>query len=252
MVELQIKGNYKSFIKLKISRSKIKTDKVALIVHGLYADSGNPYSKSKLLGNKILKENIANVVYFSSSRDWSIFPSDGDLEKQQEAFKNKTFTQEVDDLLNSIQVILDQSNKLFGVKKEKLGFYIVANSMGGTVTSMLNTKFNYIDKIVLAGSGIKYGFSNLPILSTVPKESEIIKSAEKFTGNVLSLQGSKDEVVLLVSQNRLLNAYSNAKTTKKIINGANHSFSTIDGKNKVLARNLYINSIINFLCKCPQ
>ena len=117
--------------------------------------------------------------------------------------------------------------------------------MGGTVTTMLNDKFKYIDKIVLAGSGINYGFSNLPILSTVPKESEIVKSAGKFTGNVLSLQGSKDEVVPLESQNKLLTAYSSSKTTKKIINGANHSFSKINGKNKMLARNLYINSIIN-------
>lgn len=246
MIEIHIKGNYKSFVKLKISKAKIKTDKVVLMVHGLYADTGNPYSKSKLLGNKILKVNIANVVYFSSSRDWSIFPSDGNYEKQQEAFKGKTFKQEAYDIICSIQLILDQSDKLFGIQKEKLRFYIVANSIGGTIISTLKDYFKYFDKIVLCGSGTGSSSSTKPILSTCPEEKEIMSSSETFIGQVLLLQGDKDDVVPLEAQDKLLGSYKNAKTQKIVIKGANHSFSKIDGKNKILARNLYVNSIISF------
>lgn len=210
MVELHIKGNYKSFVKLKISKTKIKTDKVVLIVHGLYADTGNPYSKSKLLGNKILKE-------------------------------------EADDIIFSIQLILDQSDKLFGIQKEKLRFYIVANSVGGTIISTLKDYFKYFDKIVLCGSGTGSSSSTKPILSTCPPEKVILSSAEAFTGQVLFLQGDKDDVVPLEAQDKLLGSYKNAKAQKIVIKGANHSFSKIDGKNKILARNLYANSIANFL-----
>lgn len=76
-MNIYLKGNYKSFINLDVFKTKKKTNKVYLNVHGLYAMSGDRGSKSKFLGNRILEKNIANVVQYSSSRDWNIFPPDG-------------------------------------------------------------------------------------------------------------------------------------------------------------------------------
>src|SRR5581483_5927799 len=202
-METFLKGNFKSFIKLGVYKAKRKTNKVYLNVHGLYAMSGDIGSKSKLLGGKILESNIANVVQFSSSRAWNIFPSDGNYPKQQKAFAGKTFQQEANDLRDTIDLILDQSKLLFGVEKEKLRFYIVANSIGGTITSTLKDKFKYIDKIVLAGSGIRPSDSTKPILSTCPSEKEILDSAANFKGELLFLQGSKDDIVPIEAQNML-------------------------------------------------
>lgn len=76
-MDVFLRGNYKSFIKLGVFKTKRKTNKVLINVHGLYATSGDIGSKSKLLATKVLENNIANVVQFSSSRNWNIFPTDG-------------------------------------------------------------------------------------------------------------------------------------------------------------------------------
>ncbi len=248
-MQIYLKGNYKSFIRLDVFKAKRKTNKVYLNVHGLYAMSGDRGSKSKFLGNRIFEKNIANVAHFSSSRDWNIFPPNGTYSKQQESFKGKTFGQEAQDLRDTVDLILDQSKLLFGIEKEKLRFYIVANSIGGTVTTTLKDKFKYLDKIVLAGSGTRPSDSTKPILSTCPTEKEILDSATKFKGVLLFLQGSLDDVVPIEAQDKLFASYKHAKKEKVIVEGANHNFSKINGKDKRLAQKLYIDFVLKFLAK---
>jgi dienelactone hydrolase len=245
-MDIFLKGNHKSFVKLGVIKAKRKSNNVLIIVHGLYGQAGDPNSKSRFLGNTVLKANVAHVVYFSSSRDWGVF-KDNNWEKQVEAFKGKTFKQEADDLRDTIDLLLDQSEFLFKVKKDELKFSIIANSIGGSVISTLKDKFGFIDKIVLAGSGTGSVSSDKPILSTEPPESEILKSTSNFTGDVLSIQGGEDSTVPLESQDKLLSGYKEAKSSKIIIEGANHNFSNIFGKDKRLARKLYTNFIIKFL-----
>lgn len=248
-MDIFLKGNFKSFIKLGVFKTKKKTNNVLINVHGLYATSGDIGSKSKLLATKVLEKNIANVVQFSSSRDWNIFPTDGTWEKQVKAFGGKTFRQEADDLRDTIEFILDQSKQLFGVEKEKIRLYIVANSIGGTVTTTLNDKFKYIDKLVLAGSGTGGQGSTKPILSTCPEEKEVLSSAAKYKRELLFLQGSLDDVVPFVAQDKLYNSFKKTTKEKIIIEGANHNFTKINGENKRLAQNLYIDFILKFLTK---
>ncbi len=64
------------------------------------------------------------------------------------------------------------------------------------------------------------------------------------------LQGGKDDVVPLFSQAELFNSYSSAKyKVVDVIEGANHQFSAILGKNRKLAIKLYAERIVNFLKK---
>jgi dienelactone hydrolase len=244
-VKIYIKGNYNnSFTKLEVLKSKTPSNKVLISVHGLYGISGDRGSKSKLVGNSVLKSNLANVVQFSSSRDWSIYNSE-DRELSKQAFINKTFDQERNDLIDAIELIKQNSNELFGVDKVK--FIIVANSLGGTITSSLSNEFDNIEKIVLCGSGTGASSPNKPILSTYPAKEFITDSAKKFKGNLLFLQGSKDETVPLFSQQELFDSYKSAKKELKVIDGANHNFSSINGKSKKLACRLYIDEILRFL-----
>lgn len=246
-MEIYLKGNYKSFVKLNVFRAKKRTNKILVNVHGLYATCGNIGSKSKLLGSKILEKNIANVVHFSSSRDWSVFPSDGNFKKQQESFKGKIFQQEADDLRDTIDLILDQSKLLFGIEKESTRLYIVANSIGGTVVATLKDKFKYIDKLVLVGSGTGGQGSTKPILSTCPSEIDVLNSARKFESQLLFLQGSKDDIVPFEAQDKLYKAFKKANKNKVIIQGANHNFTKINGENKRLTQSLYVDFILKFL-----
>lgn len=244
-MKIYIKGNYnKFFTKLEVLKNEKLSNKVLLNVHGLYGISGDKGSKSKLLGNSVLKSNLANVVQFSSSRNWSIYNSE-DKELSKQAFINKTFEQERNDLIDTIELIKQSSSELFSIDKVK--FIIVANSLGGTITSSLSDEFDNIEKIVLCGSGTGASSPNKPILSTYPTKEFIIDSEKRFKGSLLFLQGSKDETVPLFSQQELFDSYKSAKKEMKIIEGANHNFSSINGKNKKLAYQLYLENIIKFL-----
>jgi len=239
-MEIFLKGNYKSFTKVVASKSKKNTSNVLINVHGLYGLSGGKGSKSKKLAEVVAKNGIAHAVMFNSSRDWSIF-EDGNWDKQKKAFEGKTFDQELQDVKDMVNLILDQSNQLFGVTKSKLRLFLVGNSLGGTLSTCLDSYFKYVDKIVLAGSGTRTVFpSDLT-------EKQILNKASKFKGKVLLLQGSKDDVVPLEAGTTLLSGYKNAKTTKKILEGANHNFSKLNGKNGTLAKKFYVEEVVKFL-----
>ena len=245
-MEIFIKGNYQSFTKLIVTKSKRPATNVLLQIHGIYGVTGDKGSKSKYLANKIISQGLAHSVLFSSSRDWSIYSTE-DRNTQIPSFQNKTFQQEADDVRDAINLILDQSIELFGVKKEDVALWVVANSIGGTVLTTLSDALPKIKKIVVCGTGTGSSSSSKPILSTCPPLVQVLESATHFDGKILLLQGSLDDTVPLPAQDELLEAYTNADRRKRVIEGANHSFGKIDDKNKSLAQKLYTEAIVDFL-----
>lgn len=245
-MKIYLKGNYNNnFIRLSVLKANRSTPYVLLNVHGLYGISGDNRSKSRLLGKVVLAEGFANVVHFSSSRDWNIYDS-SNRELSLQAFKDKSFKQERQDLIDAIDLLNVEKRELFGVNHIRL--IVVANSMGGTIISSISEKFKLIDKIVLCGSGTGASSSTKPILSTYPSKEYIKMATTKYKGEVMLLQGDEDDVVPLYSQNELIASYDNAKINKKrVIHGANHNFSSIRGKNKRLAYKLYCEEIVNFI-----
>ena len=182
------------------------------------------------------------MAYLNSSRDWKIYKS-GDEKK---AFCEKTFDEERRDILDMFRVLNERAPEVFGARQKR--YQIVANSMGGTMASTLREVFSHVEKIVLCGSGTGSSSATKPILSTYPSKRYVTSAAATFTGDVLLLQGEKDAVVPLASQDELLAAYSSARlAVKKIVPGANHNFSKIDGGNQPLAYELYVSVIFSFL-----
>ena len=144
------------------------------------------------------------------------------------------------------RVLNERAPEVFGARQKR--YQIVANSMGGTMASTLREVFSHVEKIVLCGSGTGSSSATKPILSTYPSKRYVTSAAATFTGDVLLFQGEKDAVVPLASQDELLAAYSSARlAVKKIVPGANHNFSKIDGGNQSLAYELYISVIFSFL-----
>jgi pimeloyl-ACP methyl ester carboxylesterase len=246
-MKLAIKGNYKSFSRLEITRSKYKTNLVVLYLHGLYGDSLAVGSKSYKLQKNLHKKLKVNTVLFSTSRDWNLYQKDS-REKIQEAFSLKTFQQEEEDIYDVIKLILDFKNELFNIK-QKIRIVIIANSIAGTIVANFAYKFQEIRKIILCGSGMGGDSKTKPILSTKPRTSILIRNAKKFQGKVYLLQGTMDNVVPKESGEKLLSVFP-AKNSKLIkIYGANHNFSSIFGKNKKKAVELYILNIEKILKK---
>jgi dienelactone hydrolase len=231
-MEIYLKGNYKSFIKLLVTKSNHKTSNVLVNIHGSYGQSGDKGSKSKELGDLITKNGLAHSVMFNSSRDWTLVHDD-DRETMKKAFGEKSFDQELQDLKDTLDLIIDQSHYLFDIPKNKIKIFAVGNSLGGTLVTCLDDYFNYITKIVLAGSGTR------TVFTSDLTEEKILANAAKFKGQVLLLQGNLDDTVPLTAGEKLLSGYKNAKKSKMVIEGANHNFST--------AREIYIKDVMEFL-----
>ena len=203
-MEVFLKGNYKSFIKIIISKSAQKTSNILVNIHGLYGLSGDPGSKSKHLARIITRSGLANVVLFNSSRDWQV-AKNSDFEEQKKAFGEKTFDQELQDTKDMMNLIIDQSAYLFGIEQKELKIFLIGNSLGGTLSTCLNEYFKYIQKIVLAGSGTRTA------LPSKLMEEEILDKASEFKGEAMLLQGSNDTVVPLKAGDLLISAYKNAR-----------------------------------------
>jgi dienelactone hydrolase len=241
-MEIFIKGNYKSFIKLLVYPSKKRTQNVLVNIHGVYGLSGDVGSKSRKLAELVSKKGLAHVVLISSSRNWKIF-EDGNWDRMKEAFTGKTFEQELQDVKDALDLLLDQSESLFDVNESKLKLLLLGNSLGGTIATCLSDYFDHIPKIMVAGSGTR------TVFESKITEDDILKSASKFEGKFLLLQGSKDETVPLKAGDALLAGYKKASTKKIVIEGANHNFSKINGKNKTLANKSYIDEVVKFFLK---
>jgi|SRR5687767_9862256 len=247
-MEIFLKGNYKSFVKLNVTTASIRTPSVFIHVHGIYGLSGDAGSKSRLLGQRILQQNLGNVVQFSSSRNWLVYKDD-DWQTRVEAFRGKTFQQEADDLRDTLDLLLDQSSSLFGINLQEVRFNIIANSIGGTIVSTLSDRFRFIERMVLCASGTGRSYSDKPILSTCPPEKTVLESASTFTGKVLFIQASQDEIIPLQAQNKLFSAYKNALTKKIIVNGANHNFSRIKDKSREESHDIFVNTVLRNIAK---
>lgn len=241
-MEIFLKGNYKSFTKLLVYPSKKKTANVLVNIHGVYGQSGDVGSKSRKLAELVSKMGLSHVVLINSSRNWKVF-EDGNWNKMKEAFAGKTFEQELQDVKDVLNLLLDQSGSLFNVSENKLKFLLLGNSLGGTVATCLSEYFDHTPKIIVAGSGTR------TVFESKITEDNILKSASKFKGKFLLLQGSKDETVPLKAGDALLTGYKKASTKKIVIEGANHNFSKINGKNKTLANKLYIDEVVKFFLK---
>lgn len=244
-----LKGNYQGyFTKLKIHKLSVSSRYVLVNVHGLYGASGEPFSKSTLLGNSVLKHGLAHVVHFSSSRNWQMYQNAKNFSDQIDAFQGKSFEQELQDLKETINLLLTNSTELFDQDGKNIQFLLIGSSLGGTVISSLGEKLQWCHSIVMCGSGIGPSTSGKPILSSYPSKQTIRQSTERFKGSVLLLQGSKDDVVPLFSGDELLGSYINARMReKKLLEGVNHNFSNINGRNKQKAKSLYISTILDFV-----
>lgn len=251
MKKITLKGNYHDDpIYIYISKTIKPVQAVTIFVHGLYGvfDPTENTDKVNLLVKKLIGGNISHCLNYNSSRDFQ-FGHGTDYDKRREAFKEKTFLQELDDLKTVVQWIINNSEKAFGIKKIDLFINIHGNSLGGTLAILLEDFFPMIRKISLCGSGCGTNGSSKPILSTFFEEKVILDSISQFTGDLLLLQGGEDTTVPLESGLKILEHVVNAKNSHILVPGANHNFSKINGLENIEAKNQFINTIFDFISK---
>jgi len=244
-MELKLRSKYNNYENhLQFLPCAKPSNSVFINIHGAFGESGDSGSKSQKLGELIASAGVANVMYVSTSRDWELYKK---LPKklQSEAFPNKTFIDEQNDIKDSIDYILHKSKEHFGVSTPTL--FLVADSLGGTVIASLVGNYPQIKKLVLCNSGISSVSSDHCIFSTIISSDKIKESAATYKGSLLCLQGGMDVAVPNALQNELFESFKLATKTKILIAGANHNFSSLYGKDKELANKVYIDNIIDYL-----
>ncbi len=243
-----LKGHYNEYltkVRFMVNR-KAPSDTVLVCIHGLYGEAGDKGSKSVQLGHA-MQDSVRGVAYITTSRDWSVY---GVADDRAAAFAEKTFAEERADVCDVINVMCQQSRELFGVDPDRLRLQLVGNSMGGTLVSLIAADYPMVQKIALCGSGIQPSSKTEPILSTYPVKSEIAQAASRFVGDVLHMRGGNDTTVSVSSQEALVATFIRARRVKSVvIDGANHNFSSIFGKNKTKAYERYVKTLVDYLCR---
>jgi hypothetical protein len=249
MDRVQLTGSYNhKSIDAYIWKSHKPVSVVTIFVQGLYGvySPGEQEDKVNMLVSMLTSKGISHCVNYNSSRDFS-FNTDTDYDERKKAFIDKTFIQELDDLKSVVKWIVENSEKIFGIKKSDLILNVHGNSLGGTFTVLLDDFFPVIKKISLCGSGCGTNGSTKPILSTYLPEQTILDSISKFRGELLLLQGSEDTQVPLESGMKILAHAIHAKTSHMVVEGANHNFSKMCGEKSDLAKGKYITILFDFL-----
>lgn len=68
--------------------------------------------------------------------------------------------------------------------------------------------------------------------------------------NPVNMRGENDATVPTPSQKALIAAFTHAHSVKSmVIDGANHNFSSIFGKNKAKAYELYVGALVNYFTR---
>jgi hypothetical protein len=246
-----INGNYHNRpTDVFVSKTKESVKSVTIFVNGLYGvfDPTEKTDKLNILIKKLVEGDITNCVSYNSSRDFE-FDSTLEYRERIDAFKDKTFLQELEDLKDVVGWVTGNCEKIFGIKREELVLNIHGNSLGGTLAILLCDFFPSIKKISLCGSGCGTNGSTKSIMSTIIDEEDILKSVGLFEGDLLLLQGGEDTTVPQESGLKILNYAIKANKIHIVVPGVNHNFSKIWGIENDEVKEMFVAVIFDFLTK---
>lgn len=248
MEKIIIQGNYHlKPVDVYFTKSRQRTSKVTVFVQGLFGvfEPNDQEDKINLLVKKLTEEGVSHCVNYNSSRDFS-YDSQADFNYRMEAFKEKTFEEELGDLKSVVKWVIDNSSEIFGITKEELKLNICGSSLGGTLAVLLEEHFPIIEKISLAGSGCGTNGSTKPILSTHYPEKDILDAVSTFKGKLLLIQGGEDTTVPLESGRKIIENASSASVSHIIIPGANHNFSKLNGEKSTKVKEEFVQALFDF------
>jgi len=244
----KLSGSYhQKPIEVFIYSPKQPTNIVTIITKGLYGVfNSNHTCGVNVLGNMLIESNTSHVVFYNSSRDFSI-TADSDFESRKNALKEKTFDDELHDLQIVIQHVIDRAKNNFDIKPSEIILYLHGTSVGGTVALMVSAKFPQIKKLSLCAPAASRGNSKKPIISSIPESELLFKAASDFKGEMFLLYGEEDTVVPKESSFAIINHATNARTRFSIVPKANHDFRKLAGIETEEAYKKFAVEIFNFL-----
>lgn len=211
-----------------------KDARVLVCLHGSHSSSFEYSDVAETLG-----DSTESVVRITTSRH-DDFDPDGDLPFMAEGdgpdfmttgFAGKTYDMEVEDVRRAIDAVLDRSQELFGVSRDKVRLDILGTSLGATIAAQLSSRYNdSTDRLILASPSAKVPSDDpaarKPILDTVPDSVAFLDPLSVFKGKTVVIRGDRDEVT---TEDEAQAFQSVAQNVRRVtIHGAGHTFGLFD------------------------
>jgi hypothetical protein len=220
-----------SFWNKKIDLEILKTSKqnknIVLNIHWAFWKINEKYRK---FWERLVNNNIANVVLYSSSRLDNNFQEENltEFELKQKLFEWKVLDDEVKDWEIVINYILENSENLFWIKKEEIIFTINWNSLWWIIALKLAELFPEIKNINIVWTWAKLDIKWTTLLDSYPDLIELQELLWKFKWNILVNSASLDVIFDKKSYELFYKFLKNAN--KSLINyiWADHSFKKIN------------------------
>lgn len=226
--QIGVPGTYgDKVVLLTILESDVKSPWVVTLFHGVHGSAslmeGNKYST---LAHMLVELGITVCMVESSRTRRDKYNFKRRDHWAVAAFYGKSYEEDFEDHCRAMKRV----KELFPDQKHCLwGF-----SLGGLHALMSSVK---VDALVVSGSGdsLKGGnksFLDMPVLDSVPSQSELYAACVKYSAEwVCFFYGTKDDTFEEESCRRLFERIPLSEEDKKfhIIEGADHSFRSIDG-----------------------
>lgn len=212
---------------LEIWKTSIKNNNIILNIHWAFGKINQKYRK---FGESLLKNNDSNVVLYSSTRLKGNFENFEltEFEKKQKLFEWKTLKDEVEDWRVIIKYILENSEKLFWIKKEKIILTINWNSLWWIIAIELSNIFKEIKNINIVWTWANLDVDWTTLLDSYPDLIKLLKLLEDFTWNILLNYATQDIVFTEKSFYLFYDLLKNANKSKVKFIWVDHSFKKIN------------------------
>ena len=222
-------------------QSLIKTNKVLFIIKGMYGrHSPDVITKDIPKWDVQLVNNFtkyAHIVCCNTSS--GIIELQANFETRKEAYKDKTFQQEVGDIKKVVARVKDIFYEK-GIPEPE--FYFFGKSFGGTILLALQESLA-AKAIYMVGSGCgKSETTTNSLLKTMPEESVLLKNISYYEkGKFYFFRGELDDVVPKESQEKIVSAIKKDILEYIVMDGVDHEFERLNG----LDSDIPLKSIMN-------
>lgn len=214
-----------------------QTNNLVIFLHGAFS---SPYksktTKILTISSKVLDQGYS-VGFYQSARNfsWQNKSSLSFFQFAKLSFKEKSFAQELDDVVKAISEIIKKTK--ITNKTKRLRITLVGFSLGGIIGCFIAKKFKEVKNIFMFGTGIYFkGYQDLPITNNLPSSNYLGKTLSDYQNKLHLYLGKNDKVVNLPNASKLLNLASNANwKSLTVIKDTDHRFN---GKENVIYKNI--------------
>jgi hypothetical protein len=247
MQKIKLKWNFwNKELFLEIWKTKIKNNNVVINIHWAFWKINEKYRK---FWKKLLENNNSNIVLYSSSRLENNFENLelSEFEKKQKLFEWKILKDEIKDWKIVINYILENSEKLFNIKKEDIILIINWNSLWWIIALELANIFNEIKNINIVWTGAFLDIKWTTLIDSYPDLIDLSNLLKKFNWNLLLNYATQDIVFTEKSFYLFYDLLKNANKSKMKFIWVDHSFKKINWEKSEIPYDHIYKNIVELL-----